>query len=117
MPRADTTLTPSPGTTSPRSLNRGESLSQEGVLWPEVDGLNDADLDDEIEAFERSLRADWEVRPFVNLSKCPWNMQCAPYFKHRKSQHCLAQTPQLIDELLYSPQEVCWNMIDDSNQT
>ena len=58
---ADIALTPSPGTTSPRSMNRGESLSQDGVAWPEIDGLNDADLDDEIEAFERSLRADWEV--------------------------------------------------------
>ena len=69
-------------------------------MWPEVDGLNDADLDDEIEAFERSLRADWEVRPVANLPTCPWSMQCALYLKDRKPQHFLAQNPQLIDELL-----------------
>ena len=58
---AGTSMLSSPGPNSPRSLNRGESLSQDGMAWPEVDNLDDAELDDEIEAFERSLRADWEV--------------------------------------------------------
>lgn len=46
---------------SPRNLMRNESTSQDGSAWPEVENLDDADLDFEIEAFERSLRADWEV--------------------------------------------------------
>ena len=31
------------------------------MTWSE-DNLDDAELDDEIEAFERSLKTDWEVR-------------------------------------------------------
>lgn len=57
---------------SPRSLLRDESISHEGLTWAEVDNLDDTELDDEIEAFERSLRADWEVRPNPSrgLSAC-----------------------------------------------
>ena len=89
---ADISLTPSPGITSPRSLNRGESLSQDGVAWPEVDGLNDADLDDEIEAFERSLRADWEVgfsKPIQYACKQFLRLLSSTGFKDRQALSCI----------------------------
>lgn len=50
-----------------------EEREPEGEI-PELDAasldpaLEDSELDDEIEAFERSLNADWEVRLYLSLA-------------------------------------------------
>lgn len=55
---ADVSIIALPGPTSPGGLDGGEGLGY--TAWSE-DNMDDAELDDEIEAFERSLNTDWEV--------------------------------------------------------
>jgi hypothetical protein len=60
----------SPGQSSPRSMQRGESTGlglEESSQCSDIDNLDDAEMDDEIEAFERSLKTDWEV----NITRLP----------------------------------------------
>ncbi len=48
-------------------MQREESTGAGGLddspQCSDIDNLDDAEMDDEIEAFERSLKTDWEVSP------------------------------------------------------